>query len=1681
MAISFVRESEVSGDLNNTVVTLNIESSGVDRALVLVVMYRSNSLLAADSVVFNTSENFSLVRSGTDAANAQVSIYVLPNPTVTTADVVLTFPSSVRMTAWVGLYTGVHQTTPFTGNTVDAQGTDATALDSISSAVGEVVLSGMVQVAAGPETFTTTNIDTERHNNASTGGGTDVRGGVGETAGAATVSPEFNLSGSEDWNIVVAALQEAPVPQATTPAAVARSTDVPSQIVSGSGSAPVVQPSLSILAPSAIVAPTVAGSGDSPVVGPAVTASAVMVAPTVSGSGETPVAPPPVQSTALVVEPSEVFRIEEQVVSPGPVTSTALIQAPKIDLFLTVPPVTAATAIQDPTVAGSGNASVTGSVLTAPALVVDPTVAGSGEAPIVGPVVTAPALVIAPTVFAEGEAPVSPTPVPRSTAIVAPGVTGTGEGTVTGPVLTAPALVVGPSVFGSGETIVTPPPVQAPAQVVPGTVAGSGVAPVVGVAATAPALVVGPTVAGSGESFVTVSPVVAVSAIQAPQIDLFLGVPAVVSVAVMAAPGVAGTGEGTTTPGPVVATSVIQAPGVSGSGSPIMTSNPVVEVSAIQAPVVSGSSTAPVTPTPLTAPAVVIAPTALGSGEADPVTPGPLVAPAVVVGPVVSGSGEATAITPAPMTALALIVSPVVSQPVAMPVVTAPALIVAPVVAGSGTATAITPAPLTASAVVVTPGVAGSGEATAITPTPMTAPAVMVAPLLSHTLTSAPLVAVTAIVAGEVTSPVFAPVIGAPAVMLAPVITPGPGAATVVPAKHSVPKNVRFSTVFNGFASGGNGVDGAWRIKNQPATVLGFWRPDDKDRGFGGGNQGIFGVREQTSPANDNEFGWTWSNNSSLRAFARRASGAQHGPSNWDQDLFTEGQWYFLEMSHDPVADTLTWDVNRGDPVFGGAKVVTGITDGIYFGGATASPMEITGNINGSNRQIDGAVSGWGIWVGRELSAAEKDFIFDTQPSYADLPDSLKVDLVSWHDCEEPSGGTFIDQAPGGVNLVMINGSGGTDPNGPKKVQGMYRSSEIIAPAVAGTGEAFITPAPVVAASAIVAPQIYLRMDIPPVVATTAIQAPKIDLSLELPVLVSVTSIQAPKIDLSLELPVLVSVAAIQAPKIDLSLGVPPAVATTAIVMPGIAGSGNSLGINPSGTEVTRVAQFTGRFGGYLGAVTDTSYMVQDELYTAWGFFRIDDIDQGDTDDQHLMGPYIPGNANGQWLLMWESGTNRFRVGWRSPTASGNFAHSKADYLQGEWVFGVFEHDPVANELYVEIDNTGPESTPFVGGFTNMTSEGFSVGGSVNGGNHQLTGGASRIGVMKGRRLTAAEKTWIFNNRPTYEELGIPGSGGADLKDSNLVSFWNMDEAGNDDRIDSHGSNDLIRNGNAISDDGTGPSGPLRVASVVVAPLVNATGEAPVGPAPLVRVAELVAPTVAGTGTAPVAGPVLSAPALVNAPQIDRSFTPAPSVSSTVVVAPVVQATGAAPIGPAPVARVSAMVGPTVIHTVGVPPAVATAVVVAPRVSFSFPATPLAIVATVQAPSVAGSGEAPVVPASLPAPAVLVTPDVAGTGEAPVGPAPLVAVSQIVAPELPLVLFLVPVIATADVVGSQGVQGTGSAPIIMVPVLSVAGIHGPEVARVANIHILFALDGYSSDTLNIDGQSQVIITLDSNP
>lgn len=206
-AIAHSSTTTNSGDTDTLTIANHVIGGGANYALIVVVSLRS-STETVTGVTWNGGAE-ALTSLGTDiSTDARVYVYYRAAPTAATDDVVISVTGSVRIAAAAHTYTGVHQTLPFrlaAANT--SNGNDAAPTVTITALAGEMVVDGICQVSAGPDTAAGDH--QERADLAATGGGSDVRCASQEksSAGADEVMG-WTMGDADDWAIVAGPLQE---------------------------------------------------------------------------------------------------------------------------------------------------------------------------------------------------------------------------------------------------------------------------------------------------------------------------------------------------------------------------------------------------------------------------------------------------------------------------------------------------------------------------------------------------------------------------------------------------------------------------------------------------------------------------------------------------------------------------------------------------------------------------------------------------------------------------------------------------------------------------------------------------------------------------------------------------------------------------------------------------------------------------------------------------------------------------------------------------------------------------------------------------------------------------------------------------------------------------------------------------------------------------------------------------------------------------------------------------------------------------------------------------------------------------------------------------------------------------------------------------------------------------------
>jgi len=183
-----VAGSTVSGNLaSSTTPSLAsvVVGAGANRALSCSISGRNGTLTTVTSVDFNTTETMTLVKREAQAANLWTEIFVLYNPTVTTAAVDFVLDNADATAAACTPFTGVKQLTG-TGTPLGAQGTTGTA-NSLALTDGSVDGLGYDSIAV-ENAATSLAIDSGQTQRSNLTDGASYDAGTSTDVGAATIN-----------------------------------------------------------------------------------------------------------------------------------------------------------------------------------------------------------------------------------------------------------------------------------------------------------------------------------------------------------------------------------------------------------------------------------------------------------------------------------------------------------------------------------------------------------------------------------------------------------------------------------------------------------------------------------------------------------------------------------------------------------------------------------------------------------------------------------------------------------------------------------------------------------------------------------------------------------------------------------------------------------------------------------------------------------------------------------------------------------------------------------------------------------------------------------------------------------------------------------------------------------------------------------------------------------------------------------------------------------------------------------------------------------------------------------------------------------------------------------------------------------------------------------------------------
>lgn len=214
MSISYIGVTEgpmQSGAISSQTQSV-IVSSGSNRLLVVCTGFQSSIDRAVTSVVFNTSESFTHVRADTrtDVWLYRGEIWYLVNPTVTTANVVVTYAGatdSAGISFSAIQLNGVHQTTPV--NTHNGSNGDSTVISvGVTTTVNGAMLIEAICAESDPAPTTSQTVVTERR---PTSAFTIASAYFAQTSAGFKGLQWSQISGA--WNSSVAAFAPAPTGQ----------------------------------------------------------------------------------------------------------------------------------------------------------------------------------------------------------------------------------------------------------------------------------------------------------------------------------------------------------------------------------------------------------------------------------------------------------------------------------------------------------------------------------------------------------------------------------------------------------------------------------------------------------------------------------------------------------------------------------------------------------------------------------------------------------------------------------------------------------------------------------------------------------------------------------------------------------------------------------------------------------------------------------------------------------------------------------------------------------------------------------------------------------------------------------------------------------------------------------------------------------------------------------------------------------------------------------------------------------------------------------------------------------------------------------------------------------------------------------------------------------------------------
>jgi len=215
--------------------------------------------------------------------------------------------------------------------------------------------------------------------------------------------------------------------------------------------------------------------------------------------------------------------------------------------------------------------------------------------------------------------------------------------------------------------------------------------------------------------------------------------------------------------------------------------------------------------------------------------------------------------------------------------------------------------------------------------------------------------------------------------------------------------------------------------------------------------------------------------------------------------------------------------------------------------------------------------------------------------------------------------------------------------------------------------------------------------------------------------------------------------------------------------------SGNAIDSTANGNTLTETSgTIESAEGGRDFEAGDTEYFTKadnadlsfaDEVFTIGCWVKL----ESKTGDRNLITKYNYGADKREYGLQYDTDTDRFRIRI-SPTGTNTniadlYAGSEGAVSTGTKYFVLTWHDPVANKVYIQIDNGTVDDVSHTYGCSDNDSP-FILGADWNDGTpNGLMDGIMWSAFVYAGVMTADERTWMYNGGTPrkWNELGILG------------------------------------------------------------------------------------------------------------------------------------------------------------------------------------------------------------------------------------------------------------------------------------------------------------------------------------